>query len=169
MVIADPSSWKENAFQNKGPKYDKIVELIAALNKLIEAPVSGSYSGITTSFTNGEAGSLSFGDFVYVSAAETVKLADANGTLTYPCIGMTVETIATTATGKILLLGVVYNTAWNWTVGAGINNTLYLSTTAGDVQISPPSLTTEKVQVVGQIIHADKILLSPSLDVLEVV
>ena len=82
---------------------------------------------------------------------------------------MTVETIATTATGKILLLGVVYNTAWNWTVGAGINNTLYLSTTAGDVQISPPSLTTEKVQVVGQIIHADKILLSPSLDVLEVV
>lgn len=45
MVISDPSYWKES-FHDKGPKYDKIKELIAALNILLGSQDHGNLAGL---------------------------------------------------------------------------------------------------------------------------
>lgn len=125
---------------------------------LAAAPSSDvSYSGFTSTLTAGE--NLAFGDPVYIKSDGKVWKADANGSSTYPCMGMATETISADASGVILLFGFARNDAWSWTVGGVI----YLSTAAGLTQ-TQPSATDEVIQVLGIASHADRLLFNPSVD-----
>jgi hypothetical protein len=65
----------------------------------------------------------------------------------------------------MLLRGYIYNSGWNWTVGA----TLYLSSVgaAGLITETQPSGTADIVRVVGYAISADLIYFNPSQDWIE--
>jgi hypothetical protein len=65
----------------------------------------------------------------------------------------------------MLLRGYIYNSSWNWTVGA----TLYLSTTAGAITETQPTGSADIVRVVGYAISADLIYFNPSQEWIELI
>ena len=115
--------------------------------------------GIIVTKTAGE--NLAFGDVVYFKSDGKAWKADANAASAYPATGMALGTINSSASGNILLIGVVRNDAWNWTIGGVI----YLSTTAGSLTQTQPSATDDVIQVLG-VAHpnADTMYFRPSLD-----
>ncbi len=122
---------------------------------ITETPSNQSYTGEIVSLTYGE--SLVPGDAVYLKSDGSVWKADANGSSTYPCIGLAMET-ASSGSHIVLLKGIYRDDSlYNWTVG-GI---LYLSTTAGSLTQTQPSGTDEVIQVSGIATHADRILFNP--------
>lgn len=115
-------------------------------------------SGIIVSLLYGE--SLVPGNVVYFSESPSgVCKADANGTDTYPAIGIALET-ASDGSHDVLLFGIFYHTAWNWTAGGNV----YLSTTAGELTQTQPSATDEVIQVLGIATDIHKIYFNPSRD-----
>lgn len=117
-------------------------------------------SGIIVSMTAGE--NLVFGDIVYFKSDGKCWKADANGTATYPAMGMAIATINTDAAGDILLHGTARDDTWAWTVGGVI----YLSIEAGAATKTQPSATNDVIQVLGIATHADRIYFNPSADYL---
>jgi hypothetical protein len=95
---------------------------------------------------------------VYFKSDGKVWKADANGTATFPCIGLAMETFSSGS--HVVLLNGIYrdDTLFNWTVGGLI----YLSTSAGLTQ-TQPSATDDVVQVVGLATHADRMYVNPQL------
>lgn len=121
-------------------------------------PADLGYSGITTTLTYGE--SLAPGNAVYLKSDGTVCKADANGTGTYPAIGIALET-ASSGSHLVLLHGIYRDdSAFNWTVGGVV----YLSATAGSLTQTQPSATDDVIQVIGVATHADRLYVRPSLD-----
>jgi hypothetical protein len=119
-----------------------------------------SVSGLTRQVTAGE--NLVFGDPVYFKSDGKAWKADANGSGTFPCVGLATGTVSANASGTILMSGSARNDAWSWTVG-GI---VYLSTSAGLTQTAP-SGTGDVVQVLGVAFpNADTIAWQPSLDMI---
>jgi hypothetical protein len=114
-------------------------------------------NGLIISLTAGE--NLAFGDVVYLKSDGLVWKADADGSATYPCMGMATATITSSNAGNILLHGIARNDAWAWTVG-GI---VYLSTTAGALTQTQPSATDNVIQVLGIATHADRMYFFPDL------
>ena len=111
---------------------------------------NGDYSGSvmlidTTSCSNYQV--------VYVDGADSVLPADANGSGTYPVIGMVV------ATGYVLTHGVVRNDSWTLTAGS----VYYLSTTAGSITTTPPSTAGDYVQIIGVAVGTDQLFVNPQL------
>lgn len=124
---------------------------------LTEAPADQAYTGTTVALTYGE--SLVPGDVVYFKSDGKVYKADADGSGTYPAIGIALET-ASSGSHLVLLDGIYRDdTRYNWTVGG----LLYLSTTAGSLTQTQPSATDNVIQVMGIATHADRILLRPHL------
>lgn len=126
---------------------------------LTEVPSDQSYSGSTITLTYGE--SLVPGDVVYYKSDGKVYKADADGTSTYPAMGLATETASSGSHG-VLLFGIYRDDArFNWTVGG----VLYLSTTPGSMTQTAPSATDNVVQVLGIATHADRIYFCPQLDI----
>lgn len=122
-------------------------------------PANQVASGIVTQLTYGE--SLVYGDSVYLKSDGSAWKADANGTATYPCIGLATET-ASSGTHGVLLHGVYRDdTRYTWTVGGVV----YLSTTAGNLTQTAPSGADEIVQVCGVATHADRIYFRPDMTI----
>jgi hypothetical protein len=88
---------------------------------------------------------------VYLGGSSTWLLADANGSGTYPAVGMGVSSGTNGNPLTVLVRGTVRNDAWNWTPGGAI----YLSATAGGLTQTAPSSSGDKVQVVGRALTAD--------------
>jgi hypothetical protein len=125
---------------------------------LTEVPSDATGTGVIGNFTYGE--SLTPGDAVYYKSDGKVYKADANGSSTYPCIGLALET-ASSGTHQVLLKGIYREDArFAWTVGGVI----YLSTTAGSLTQTQPSATDDVIQVVGIATHADRMYVCPSMD-----
>lgn len=101
---------------------------------------------------------------VYIDSSSTWQLADANGSGTYPAVGLAVAAYSSTNAAIVVTQGTVRNDAWNWTIGGVI----YLSTTAGGLTQTAPSSTTEKVQQIGRALTADIILLNVNNEYLTV-
>lgn len=93
---------------------------------------------------------------VYLDGSSTWQLADANGSGTYPAVGLAVAAYSSTNAAIVVTQGTVRNDAWSWTPGGVI----YLSTTAGGLTQTAPSSTTEKVQQIGRALTADIILVN---------
>ena len=105
--------------------------------------------------TNGEASTaMIVGNAVYVSGADTVKLAKANAMSTAAVIGLANAAIATSATGQIILGGVIALTTAQWDAVAGTSGGL----SAGAVYYLDPSnfgkITATAPSTVGQVVTA---------------
>lgn len=103
---------------------------------------------------NGETGSLSKCQVVYISASNTVKKARADASGTLPAYGLCAENIASGVSGTIQTDGNLTATASEWdsvtgqTGGLTPNATYFVSnSTAGLLTTTPP--TTGYVQSIG--------------------
>ena len=101
---------------------------------------------------------------VYLSNAGTWKLADASSESTMPAAALTVEAIPSGKSGKILLVGIVQNNLWSWVPG----NLLYVSTSTGEITITPPGTTGNQVQVIGIALSQTLIIFNPTYVLVEV-
>ena len=118
-------------------------------------------SGTIVSMTAGE--NLVFGDFVYFKDDGKCWKADADGTSTYPVMGMTAATINADAAGNILLHGIARDDSWTWATVGGV---IYLSTDPGAAIQSQPNTLDDVIQVLGIATHADRMYFNPSADYL---
>lgn len=126
--------------------------------KVLEVPANQGYTGATIALTYGE--SLTPGTPVYFKSDGTVMKADANGSGTYPCMGLALET-ASSGSHLVLLNGVYRDDSlFAWTVGGLI----YLSISAGTMTQTQPSGTDEVIQILGVATHADRMYFAPQLD-----
>lgn len=127
--------------------------------KLMEAPTNDqTASGLIVSMTYTTG--ITIGDLLYFKSDGKVYQADANGSSTYPVMGLALAT-ANSGSNNVLLHGIYKDVnRYNFTVGGVV----YLSTTAGAETQTPPSATDNVIQVVGIAIHADRIYFNPSPD-----
>jgi len=125
-------------------------------------------SGIRATFTNGNAGSVAFGDVCYIAADDDLEFADADAAAT---MGgepyMALETIAAAASGDWLKMGYARDDTWNWTPGG----TVYISTTGttgNTLTQTAPSGSGDQVQFIGEATTADIIDFDPCAIIIEV-
>jgi hypothetical protein len=103
---------------------------------------SGQYSGQTVVAT--AAVTVAMFELLYPTSTG-YNLARADVAATMPCVGMAIQA-GGRGPRKILLNGLICNTAWNWTVGAPI----YVSpTTAGGLTQTKPTTAGHQVQMIG--------------------
>lgn len=122
------------------------------------SPSDLTATGLKADLTAGE--NLVFGDVCYFKNDGKMWKADADAIATGIAIGMALDTINADASGEFLLMGIVRNDAWNWTVGAQ----LYLSPTSGEFTETQPSATDQIIQVIAIALTADIIYFKPSID-----
>lgn len=121
----------------------------------------GTWSGIMMAGTAGT--TLAFGDLVYLAAADSRwELADADAEATAGSVQLGICVLAAAADGdptNILLFGKVRADAAfpTLTVGAPV----YVSTTAGDVQVAQPSGTDDVIRIVGHGLTGDVLMFNP--------
>ena len=129
--------------------------------KLIETPtVDKTASGLIVSMTYGE--SITLGDFLYFKSDGKVYRADANGTSTYPVMGLALAT-PSAGSNNVLLHGVYKDSTYSLTAGGVV----YLSTDVADnITQSQPGTINDVIQVVGIAIGTDRIYFNPSADYL---
>lgn len=128
-------------------------------------------SGTKGVFTNGNAGSVAFGDLCYMALDGHLEFADADASTTMPGLYMALGTITAAASGEWLIMGVARDDTWNWTIGPGISGLIYVSltgTTANTLTQTKPSVTGDQVQVVGSAISADSMMFNPSPVIVEI-
>lgn len=100
-------------------------------------------------------------DAVYLNSSSQWVKADANGSGTYPAVGIATATATTGNATTVLIRGVFRDDGGtSWTVGGN----LYLSTTAGGLTSTPPATTGDKVQVIGTALAAHTVYVHPGTD-----
>lgn len=114
-----------------------------------------TYSGLAVSGLNAGA-TIAQWEAVYLDSSSTWQLADANGSGTYPAVGLAVAAYSSTNAAIVVTQGTVRNDAWAWTPGGVI----YLSTTPGGLTQTAPSTSADKVQQIGRALTADIILVN---------
>lgn len=87
--------------------------------------------------------------------------ADADSVNNMPCIALALE--AGTGSKKVLLYGTMRHNDWNWTLGAGAANLIYVSTVMGTLTQTKPTGVDDVVQPVGWALSADVIFFCPSM------
>jgi hypothetical protein len=133
---------------------------------LLDAALSadGKYCGITEDGTAGTA--LAFGDVVYLAAADSRwELADADAESTAGPVKIGIVVLAAAGDGsatKILLRGKIRADA-NFPA-LTISAPVYVSTTAGDLQVAQPSGTDDVVRILGHANTADELDWNPARD-----
>ena len=133
--------------------------------KLVETPTTNqTASGLIVSMTYGE--SITIGDLLYFKSDGKVYQADANGTSTYPVMGLALVT-ASSGSNNVLLHG-IYKDTTKWTGGTNltVGGVCYLSTTAGGTTQAQPGTINDVIQVVGVATAANVIYFNPSADYL---
>jgi len=126
-------------------------------------------NGIITSDTVGEG--VIPGDVLYMKADGKYWKADADAAASMPAVVMAMETKAADNVCKLLHMGYFReDSRWNWTLGNGEANLLFVHTTAGDIVqfANKPSATGDQVQVVGYVVTADIVFFNPSLELVEI-
>ena len=128
------------------------------------APTTQTGTGLIVSLTYGE--SITLGDLLYISAANTVLQADATSIATaeFPCMGLALAT-ASSGAHDVLLMG-TYKDSTKWTGGTAltVGGICYLSATEAGLTQVQPSSADNIIQVVGIAIDTDTILFRPSPD-----
>lgn len=109
----------------------------------LAAPVAG---GTVIQATNGEAGAITLGQVVYISAADTVKYARANAVATASPVGFVADaSIGAAGVGGIQIDGLLVSADWTAVVGATTltaGTEYFLSPdVAGEMVSTPPAPT----------------------------
>lgn len=130
-VINDDSS----IYTNIMPAGDTLRDTLLAIDDYI-----GDISNeVCVPYINGNAGNITVGQPVYISANDTVDLADSTSTATDNVIGLVKDvTIAPAATGLICSEGVVENGITG--LGATAGDAIYLGDTPGAKTLTPPGI-----------------------------
>lgn len=107
------------------------------------------------SWTNGDGSGHALGTIVYISAADTVKKAQANASATAEVIGMAIATIANGAVGTYQTNGTV-----SGLTGLTAGSLYYLDpTTAGAMTTTAPSTVGQLVTELGIAISTTEFLI----------
>lgn len=102
---------------------------------------------------------VTFGQTVYKGTTDFWALSDADVLTTLPCLGMAVCNRAANKPGYILIFGFIRNDAWtSMTIGAK----QYLSTVAGAITATRPTLSGQAVQDLGVAIATKTMFFAPS-------
>lgn len=124
----------------------------------------GKYTGITVAGTAGT--TLAFGDVVYLAAADSrweLTDADAASTSGDVMVGIVVLAAASDGSATTILLKGIIRADSNFPTMT-ISGQVYISTTAGDVQVAQPSGTDDVIRVLGRALTADEFYFNPSED-----
>lgn len=115
---------------------------------------------VTFNATGGETLGIAAGKAVYLSANNTVMLANASAAATAECVGIAEAAIASAATGKITFVGVCAGVGTGWTVGKPV----FLDQTAGGLTQADPSAF-GAIKQLGVALNATDLLLwiSPTI------
>lgn len=132
--------------------------------KLIETPTANqTASGLIVSMTYTTG--IIMGDLLYFSSGAVYR-ADADGTSTYPVMGLALAS-ANSGSNNVLLHG-IYTDSTKWTGGSvlTVGGVCYLSKTLGGMTQAQSDLVTtnDVIQVVGIATHANRIYFNPSPD-----
>jgi hypothetical protein len=97
---------------------------------------------------------------VYLNASSEWMLADADAVATMPVIGLTIGAITSGRKGMIFFYGFIGDADWDWTLG----NTIYASSTAGELTQTKPSTQEDPhIQSIAIPIEATLIMFNPAL------
>lgn len=102
------------------------------------------------------------GDLCFINSSGYAQLVDADAIATTSGIVMALGSITVTSTGTYLLLGIVRDDSWTWTVGGLVYASL-TGTTGNTLTQTKPSATDDVVQIVGVATHADRMYFNPQL------
>lgn len=119
---------------------------------------SGDATQLTIPVRKGSAGTITKGQAVYISGYNVgqsvveVELADADGSGTYPAIGLANESITNAANGTVIVSGRIANVATNTYT---VNDPVYLSTSAGGLTSTRPTGTNDCIQSIGRVARSN--------------
>lgn len=131
--------------------------------------VNETYSGQTASITVGE--TVVFGQVLVKKSDGEYYKTDADAVTTMPGMVIALEGKDDGEACIVLIQGWVVDTDWNWTVGDGQNNILFVDDgTAGAVvqYANKPADSGDQLQVIGHVETADCIYFNPSYVLVEV-
>lgn len=127
---------------------------------LISNPANDEASGIIVRApVNMATGTI--GIPMYMATGGSFEMANATDVTKAPAQGLNLD--ATGTTRRVLLMGTITNTAWDWSVGPA-TGAIYLSATAGMMTQVRPANTDEVIQVLGWALTADTMMFNPSPD-----
>ena len=136
---------------------------------LDSTPSDETVSGITGTFTAGEA--LVRGECVYLKASDTKmhKAVAAAGSTTPPCIALAAEDLSADASGKFLLQGFITDNGSfpTYTVGDEVYTPEAETSSQNVPEATAPDSDGDLVQVLGIATGANTLYFNPSLDVIE--
>ena len=147
-------------------RYKSIYAQKFAMDISADGIAEHDYSGITALVRVGDGADIGAFDLVCISdVTNEVQIADADAIATSRVIGINPSNsaISDNSEGIILLHGVVRDDSWNWTTG----QTLYLSTTAGDITATAPSGEDDCVVPIGVALEPDMIYFNPTQTIIE--
>ena len=132
----------------------------------VTSGTSSPSNGVTVSATNGEVSSVVIGEAVYVSAANTISLANANAGGTKNVVGLVYDTsINSSASGNVLVSGQLTATTGQWDAVTGqvggltTGSIYYLSnSSAGGLTTTAPS--SGYIAPIGVALSTTKMLLN---------
>lgn len=135
---------------------------VVQARRLIVAPgADHSYSGIPVTLTAKE--SQAFGDVCRIGSDGKATLAKgdaiANAGVDVMCVS---SSVSADAAGDYILVGVVRDDTWAWTVGGLV----YLSatgTSGNTLTQTAPTAADSVTQIVGKATHADRMIFKPEL------
>ena len=132
-------------------------------------PSDETVSGVTATFTAGEA--LVRGECVYLKASDTKmhKAVAAAGSTTPPCIALAAEDLSADAAGKFLLQGFITDNGSfpTYTVGDEVYTPEAETSSQNVPEATAPDSDGDLVQVLGIATGANTLYFNPSLDVIE--
>lgn len=126
-------------------------------------------NGITTIDTVGE--NVIPGDVLYMAATGKYLKANAGAVGTMPGLVMAMETKNADDLCKLLHMGYFReDSRWDWTLGAGEANLLYVHTVAGDIVqfANKPAVAGQQCQIVGYVVTDNVIFFNPSYEMVQI-
>ena len=133
--------------------------------KITAAPASDhAASGVTLTLT--AAAAVNIGDLCYINSSGKAALVDADAIASCLGIVMATASISADAAGTFLLMGVVRDDTWNWTIGGAIYAST-TGTTGNTLTQTAPSGASDVIEIVGVAITADVMIFLPNLVTVE--
>jgi hypothetical protein len=163
IAAANPHSGSlGNVVEDTTPQLGGDLELNGNTIELDGTPgADGAFNGVTMPATVDE-NTQGFGNALHLDTDGNWVDAHADASTSMPC--QAVATATGTGAQNIMLVGVIQENDWNWTVGGPI----YVSdTTSGDFTQTAPSGSGDFVQIVGYALSADVMYFNPDKTFLE--
>ena len=121
-------------------------------------PADGTSNGLKGDLVIDSGVTTAFGVCLHLDTDGEFIKSDADASATMPCHAIAVEA-GTGGYKKAILKGFLRNSGWSFTPG----ETLYASTTEGELTATAPSGSGDVVQIVGFAVSGDRIFFDPNL------